>query len=588
MTTSRPSRSSHRTVRSVTAASALVAGLTGVLAAGTPATAAAPDPTTTPAYGAAPYLLADAAPGAADGVGHTGPTRMDSVRLGGRLYYTGADGVHGQELWVTDGTRTGTRMLADLWVGPESSGPTGFVAMGGRIYFTADAPQAGGDALWVSDGTAAGTKPVADVDPHSPDGAPREMTVIGHRLWFAADTSRSNGDPAGRELFVSDGTTAGTRMVADLAPGAGGSYPVAFTALTGDRVAFVAGANNNHELWVSDGTEDGTAVVRDLNGTATASVGQRLVRLPSGVVLFAGDNGTGRRLWRSDGTFAGTVPVDSTASAPLQVGWTAVIGGEVYFTASSPATGIELFGSDGTAAGTHLVGDLAPGTAPSLPEDLTAIGGTLWFVAYTAPQRAELWSYRPGGLATMRAVLNDEAASNLIVGFTAVNGALLFGADLPGGGGTELWTYDAGGLRQLTDLDGAAPSYPSLPVALGTTALWTAKSKEHGWELFAYNTQPTRTRLSAARTSTTRQARRHAIRVRVTVRGGPLAVSGPVEVREGSRVVGTGRVTGGRAAVRLTRTLGPGRHRLVARFTGSTTGRTSTSRAVRVRIVRGR
>lgn len=56
-------------------------------------------------------------------------------------------------------------------------------------------------------------------------GYPRYLTVYNGLLYFGASDGMN-----GEELCVSDGTAAGTTMVADLEPGAVSSYPYSLTA----------------------------------------------------------------------------------------------------------------------------------------------------------------------------------------------------------------------------------------------------------------------------------------------------------------------------------------------------------------------
>ena len=113
------------------------------------------------------------------------------------------------------------------------AGPGDFVEAGGQLFFTADDPATTGRELWVSDGTEAGTHLVKDIRPGLFGANPTGLTAIGDRLFFIADDGLT-----GRELWMSDGTEAGTILVRDLnAAGDGNLFE-----LTGfrDTLYFVA------------------------------------------------------------------------------------------------------------------------------------------------------------------------------------------------------------------------------------------------------------------------------------------------------------------------------------------------------------
>jgi len=66
---------------------------------------------------------------------------------GSRLYFTADDGEHGTELWESDGTAAGTRLVQDILPGPASSNPEDLTAADGVLYFTANDGEHGRE-LW--------------------------------------------------------------------------------------------------------------------------------------------------------------------------------------------------------------------------------------------------------------------------------------------------------------------------------------------------------------------------------------------------------------------------------------------------------
>jgi len=88
------------------------------------------------------------------------------ARIGNELFYAADDGVHGLELWKTDGTSGGTVMVKDIYSGYYSSGVSSITSFNGKIYFVAY-DGINGSEVWQSDGTAQGTKMLKDIFPGS-------------------------------------------------------------------------------------------------------------------------------------------------------------------------------------------------------------------------------------------------------------------------------------------------------------------------------------------------------------------------------------------------------------------------------------
>ena len=58
--------------------------------------------------------------------------------MNGALFFEANDGTHGYELWETDGTPTGTKLVKDIQPGAGSSTPSNLAVVGNTLFFSAD------------------------------------------------------------------------------------------------------------------------------------------------------------------------------------------------------------------------------------------------------------------------------------------------------------------------------------------------------------------------------------------------------------------------------------------------------------------
>ena len=193
----------------------------------------------------------------------SGPRYLTNID--GVLFFNAWDETHGRELWKSDGTEAGTVMVKDINPGAAASMPEDqsfeftITSMNGPLFFTAD-DGVHGRELWKSDGTEAGTVMVKDIHPSW--GWPKNLTNVDGTLFFAADDNIN-----GLELWKSDGTETGTVMVGDLLAGQAGSEPEELTNVNG-TLFFISWSSYSiyeKQLWTSDGTQAGTFVVKHID-----------------------------------------------------------------------------------------------------------------------------------------------------------------------------------------------------------------------------------------------------------------------------------------------------------------------------------
>ena len=120
----------------------------------------------------------------------------------GGILMTGSTLEMGRELWITDGSPEGTRLLADICPGSCESGPRSFVNVGKYTFFEVYAQ--GDEHVWVTDGTPEGTDPVftertppgeRDVDLYrifpADDGVLILTRIDKYEVWYADSTKDS-------------------------------------------------------------------------------------------------------------------------------------------------------------------------------------------------------------------------------------------------------------------------------------------------------------------------------------------------------------------------------------------------------------
>ncbi|HEX5043312.1 MAG TPA: ELWxxDGT repeat protein [Candidatus Polarisedimenticolaceae bacterium] len=261
--------------------------------------------------------------------------------------------------------------------------PSGFVRMNDRVYFTAD-DGLNGRELWITDGTDAGTRLVADIYPGPTGSTFRNLIPFGGELLFGASDAST-----GFELRATNGY--GARLVADVAPGSANSAfegPIAVP----NALFFVSPGDGPWlNPWVTNGTSTGTQVIRKSDGSPINPTGDAMddtrFTLFDGALYFAGNDGvSGFELWRIR---LGAAPPCSAPDEEVHISLVTLdVDGKpvLHYTDPNPqseVTGYNIYRASDpqgpwTMIGSNVV-DMDPGTADTQYVDGTGDVGSPWF-----------------------------------------------------------------------------------------------------------------------------------------------------------------------------------------------------------------
>ncbi|MEZ6032938.1 MAG: Calx-beta domain-containing protein [Planctomycetaceae bacterium] len=472
----------------------------------------------------------------------------EAIQLNGITYFSATTPLHGSELWRSDGTDAGTWMITELSDDEASTTPRNFTVLNGQVLFIGDyswidpSDPGGGIpetrvGLFTTDGTIGNATLLQRLDSGGLGTPPAEFAadgfeVVGTQLFFVAKPTTSSAE----QLWVSDGTIAGTKMVQELPLGFGAGIPGDYTvptAVLGNVYLFnasvdisqkthalwrsdgtVAGtyllregefgfgigefdpslavANNKVffssnssfegvELWVTDGTLTGTQFLRDINFGSDGSSIQSMISVGSLLLFTATNFDSGRELWRSDGTPGGTVLVRDIAAGFID-GVESVLyewNGNAYFAGNDSISGSELWRSDGTLNGTEQVLDFGGFGQGLSPTSFVGLESQLLFTtSFFGSAPNQLWATNGTEAGT------QFVAAATAFDFTESGDRIFFRSS--SGNGTELWVSDGtpSGTGQIVDLNpGSASGANEILATTSTGVVFRGTSDALGTEI---------------------------------------------------------------------------------------------------------
>ena len=224
--------------------------------------------------------------------------------LNGRGYFVGDNGTTGPQLWTTDGTASGTVMVANLGPSGTTAPPLLYGAFGSLVIFS-KVDASGTAQLYATDGTSAGTAALTSLTGQN-SFVSREFLIAGSKFYFATGAVSQAA-----QIWASDGTPGGTHLVTNPSNYFGALNNPQFFTPVGTRFLYVS----QDLLWSVDTTSDTISAVTASGGVDGFGPPMYVSNLvaENGYALFlaGGMNGLliDQELWSSDGTSAGTYRV---------------------------------------------------------------------------------------------------------------------------------------------------------------------------------------------------------------------------------------------------------------------------------------
>ncbi|MGK2862416.1 MAG: ELWxxDGT repeat protein, partial [Chitinophagaceae bacterium] len=406
----------------------------------------------------------------------------------GTLYFGEFDDVYGVELWKSDGTDAGTLLVKDISPGTSSSYPENLTFCNGKLLFRATDKNTG-DELWVSNGTGAGTSLVKDINSTSTLGSDagfiyKGIASNGNAVVFGATTPE-----LGVELYRSDGTSTGTRLLNDIAAGEQSSYPNSFIYKNGVNY-FIVDNLIGTTIYKTDGTTGGLKkIVYDIDRVVYYVTNFNVTDNGLPFYILANRNTGAYELWRSDGTAAGTYMLTSNLYYNSYI---VTAGNTVYFVAGDNEHGFELWKSNGTVAGTKMVKDIRPGINGSYPYSLFVYKNNVYFGAHDGlGLNYQTWKSDGTEKGTIKLknitpAFYDYNYTPDVPIFCVSNNKLFFTAYDYQTYGAELWETNgtAGGTKLIKDINPFGHSFPNYLTDVNGELYFSADDGVHGNELW--------------------------------------------------------------------------------------------------------
>ncbi len=311
--------------------------------------------------------------------------------------------------------------------------PRDALAGNGVVYFTANSPSHGRE-LHVTNGTVAGTRVFADLFPGPQGSSARPLGVVGTSVVVQM----------GSTLRITDGTPAGTRTFAS---GLSTLTEYQWLGVLGTRFFWAqreSASSFSTGLYSSDGTTAGTVFLGWVTSVSGAAVRNGRLSLATVTTSF--------QLYSTDGL---TLQPEATLPGAGRSGF-ASFGAHDYFLVDGVLPQTELWRTDGTTAGTSFVAILGATQGAS---SLATLGSQLVIGAAN-----QLWTSDGTTVGTVPIASGAVAPKAL----TPAGSVLVFTSGTFATGGLQLWRTDGTGPGTFV-LDPTPANYTNFAVGATRT-----------------------------------------------------------------------------------------------------------------------
>jgi ELWxxDGT repeat protein len=339
--------------------------------------------------------------------------RIKKQVLGTSFYFSATRTPYSDyELWVSNST--GINRVFNISKGKpgkdlRSSLPYGIVTTNNKVFFYAN-DGIHGRELWVSDGAVNGETKLTkntEITPES-GSAPDQFLVSEKNLYFrASSTSPVSNDPDYKDIYRYNIDSDSLNILFESDSQTGDLTPI-----TTFKNRLIFSTNSSKSYYENASTGGSQQLATYFNKNDIFPIHAQC----NGELIIAGTNTSNwsEYLYKFDTTGTLKLITDKATSISSMI----EMNGIVYFKARhrySPDLGIELWRTDGTSSGTFMVKDILPGYDSGLRlNTFFRAGNYIYFVGVNQYNQSELWRSDGTGQGTvMIAYLSGNSSTTV-------------------------------------------------------------------------------------------------------------------------------------------------------------------------------